>query len=100
MQFGIEDETRNLRSDRGSMNVHAFRMEKGELRTIFGELWLPWACHILNNLLSLFMSRITRTTKPIFRIQQRLRRCAPLFAFRQIQDAPLQSIPSVITVRW
>jgi hypothetical protein len=98
MQFRIADKTLNLCSDRCSMNVQAFRKQKGELNTVFGESWLPCACRILNNLLSLCMSPITETARPIFRIQRRFRKCGPFVAFLQSRAAPIQATPSIRTV--
>jgi hypothetical protein len=82
------------------MNVRAFRRDKRELSTVFGELWLPCVSHILNNVISFFMSRITGTTRPIFRIQQRFRKCGPFLPYLRIRAAPRQAIPSMSTVRW
>jgi hypothetical protein len=98
--FRIAEKTLNCCNDRCSVNVRAFRRDKRELSTVFGELWLPCVCHILNNVISFFMSRITGTTRPIFRIQQRFRKCGPFLAYLRIRAAPRQAIPSMSTVRW
>jgi hypothetical protein len=82
------------------MNVRGFRRDKRELSTVFGELWLPCICHILNSVISFFMSRITGTMRPIFQIQQRLRKCGSFLAYLRIRDAPRQAIPSLSRVRW
>jgi hypothetical protein len=99
-QFRIAEKTLNSCSDRCSMNVHAFWRDKRELSRVFGELWLRCICHILNNVISFFMSRITGTARPIFRIQQRFRKCGPFLAYLRIRAAPRQAIPSMSTMRW
>jgi hypothetical protein len=75
-EFRIAEETLISSSDRCSMNVRAFRRDKRERSTVFGELWLPCVSDILNHVISFFMSRITGTTRPIFRMQQRFRKHA------------------------
>jgi hypothetical protein len=99
-QFRIAEKTLNSCSDRCSMNVRAFRRDKRELSKVFGELWLPCVCHMLNNVISFFMSRITGTTRPIFRIQQQFRKCGPFLAYPRIRAAPRQAIPSMSRVCW
>jgi hypothetical protein len=99
-QFRIAEKTLNSCSDRCSINVRAFWRNKRELSTVFGELWLPCVCHILNNVISFFMSRIPGTTRPIFWIQQRFRKCGPFLAYLRIRAAPRQAIPSRSTMRW
>jgi hypothetical protein len=79
-QFRSAEKTLNSCSDRCNMSVRAFRRDKTELSTVVGELWLPCVSHILNNVISFFLSRITRTTRPIFRIQQLFRKCEPFLA--------------------
>jgi hypothetical protein len=99
-QFRIAEKTFNSCSDRCSMNVHAFRRDKRELSTDFGDLWLPCVCHTLNNVISFFRSGITGTRRPIFRIQQPFRESGPFLGYLRIRDAPRQAIPSIGTVRW
>jgi hypothetical protein len=99
-QFRIAEKTLNSCSDRCNMNVRAFRRDMRELSTGFGDLWFPCVCHILNNVISFFMSRITRTRRPIFGIQQRFRKCGPFLAYLRIRAAPRQTIPSMSTMRW
>jgi hypothetical protein len=82
------------------MNVRAFRRDQRELNTVFGELWSPCVCHILNNVISFFMSRITGRMRPIFRIQQQFRKCRPFLEYHRIWVAPGQAIPSMSTVCW
>jgi hypothetical protein len=80
-QFCIAEKTLNSCSDRCSINARAFRRDKRELSTVFGELWLPCVCHLLNNVIAFFMSRITGTARSIFWIRQQFRKCGPVLAY-------------------
>jgi hypothetical protein len=92
----------NVCTDRGSINIAAFRRQERTLRDTFDEphLWLPCTCHILNNILSEFMHHISHISTPIFRIQHRFRKCGPFLAYLSEQGSSKTSISSISEVRW
>jgi hypothetical protein len=100
-KYDIHTKTLNICSDRCSMNEAAFRLREFDYSGLFDQpLWLPCTCHILNNILSLFIEKIRHRLKPIFQLQQRFRKCGPFLAYLVQQSAAITSIPSTSTVRW
>jgi hypothetical protein len=100
-KYGIHTKALNLCSDRCSMNEAAFRLHGLDYSSLFDQtLWLPCTCHIINNILSLYVDQIRHRLEPIFRLQQRFRKCGPFLAYLVQQAASITSIPSTSAVRW
>jgi hypothetical protein len=103
-QYDIHSTVLNICTDRGSMNRSAFRNPNKLLINIFEDpdwLWLPCSCHLLNNILSKFLSEIADDLlKPIFRIQHRFRKSGPFLSYLLQTDSIRTTIPSVSEVRW
>jgi hypothetical protein len=92
--FNLCGKILNLCTDRASINESAFRTRSRDLSSIFDGplLWLPCACHLLNNILSSFFDKIRQRLKPIFTLQQRFRKCGPFLVYLVQKGSLITSI--------
>jgi hypothetical protein len=74
---GIRDGILNISGDGSAMNESAFRTWLSPQELFTGGVWLPYTCHIPNNLPVQFLENISEPVCPIFRLQHKFRKHAP-----------------------
>jgi hypothetical protein len=92
----------NICTDRGSLNITAFRNDIHALQALLDgqTIWLPSTCHILNNVLNAFFKSIGELLAPIFRIQHRFRKSGPFQTYHIRHHSRTTAIPCTSMVRW
>jgi hypothetical protein len=98
-RYDLNEKLLNICTDRGSANLKAFQ-NTPKLENFFCRLWIPCCCHLLNNFLHTFMHEIKELMTPIFRLSATFRARSRFRAYLMSVNAPLESIPSYIEIRW
>jgi hypothetical protein len=98
-KYGIGDKLVNRGTDRASINLAHSRMGRG-VPTFFGDLWMPCACHLLNNFLDAFMVDVRALVHSVFNLQAIFDRRPCFVTYLERENAPLRAIPSFCQVRW
>jgi hypothetical protein len=95
-KYDIAAKLVNICTDRGSMNIAAFREP-----IVPGCEWTPCSCHLFNTLLQKFFQAISDHITDIVQLQKALRKRKTTFhAFLRLQGSLYQSLPSFSCVRW
>jgi hypothetical protein len=92
----------NVCSDRGSLNIKAFRndIHPVQARLDGQTIWFPCICHIWNNILNAFFKSIGELLAPIFRIQRRFRKSGRFETYLIQHHSRTTVTPSTSMVRW